>query len=167
MPAGFADNIDDVNDADSDPINELNTALVLNGTMLELTDAGGILTSDLSSLGIVSPDWNDLTNIPAGFADGNAGTNPGTDFIGTTDNVALEFHVNNQRGLRIEPADDGTYTGNNVIGGYAGNTVATGVVGATVFGGGGSFPNTVTGDFDTVSGGGSNTARHLQHNRRR
>lgn len=37
-------------DADTDATNELNTSLQLNGTSLELTDAGGTLIADLSSL---------------------------------------------------------------------------------------------------------------------
>ena len=37
---------------------------------------------------------------------GNSGTTPGTNFLGTTDNQALELKVNGQRALRIEP--DGT-----------------------------------------------------------
>ncbi|MFT4537526.1 MAG: hypothetical protein ACI9P5_004911, partial [Saprospiraceae bacterium] len=41
---------DDVNDADNDPMNELNNTLVLNGTSLEITDAGGTISADLSSL---------------------------------------------------------------------------------------------------------------------
>ena len=35
---------------DNDPTNELNTSVVLNGTDLETTDAGGTITTDLSSL---------------------------------------------------------------------------------------------------------------------
>ncbi len=34
---------------------------------------------------------------------GNAGTTPGANFLGTTDNQALELKVNGQRALRIEP----------------------------------------------------------------
>jgi hypothetical protein len=41
-----------INDADADPNNELNSTIVLNGTNLEVTDAGGTITSDLSSLQI-------------------------------------------------------------------------------------------------------------------
>jgi len=39
-----------LSDADSDSTNELNTGLNLNGTNLELTDVGGTITADLSSL---------------------------------------------------------------------------------------------------------------------
>jgi hypothetical protein len=42
--------IDNVDDADADPLNEMNTSVVLNGTNLETTDGNGTLTTDLSSL---------------------------------------------------------------------------------------------------------------------
>jgi len=42
--------IDNVADADADPLNEMNTSVVLNGTDLETTDGNGTLTADLSSL---------------------------------------------------------------------------------------------------------------------
>ena len=38
---------DGVDDADNDPTNEYNTGFVLNGTNLEITDAGGTQTVDL------------------------------------------------------------------------------------------------------------------------
>ena len=106
---------------------------------------------------------------PAGSADawsrvGNAGTLTGTNFLGTTDNIALEFRVNNTRALRVEPSS----TSPNLIGGQAGNAVTPGVAGATIAGGGdpadGSDANTnpdtnrVTDSFGTVSGGANNQA---------
>jgi len=45
----YVDNLN-VADADADPANELNTSAALMGTDLEITDAGGTLTVDLSSL---------------------------------------------------------------------------------------------------------------------
>jgi hypothetical protein len=42
--------IDNVNDADADPLNEMNTSVVLNGTDLETTDGNGTIVTDLSSL---------------------------------------------------------------------------------------------------------------------
>ena len=42
--------IDNVNDADADPLNEMNTSVVLNGTNLETTDGNGTIVTDLSSL---------------------------------------------------------------------------------------------------------------------
>jgi hypothetical protein len=86
---------------------------------------------------------------------GNAGTNPGTNFLGTTDNQALEFRVNNARALRLEPNADSP----NLIGGYSGNSVTAGVYGATIGGGGSDgYTNVVTGAFSTVGGGRANIA---------
>lgn len=39
--------VDNVDDADNDPANELNTGIALNGTSIEITDAGGTLSQDL------------------------------------------------------------------------------------------------------------------------
>ncbi len=95
---------------------------------------------------------------------GNSGTTVGTNFIGTTDNVALEIKVNSARTLRIEP----NATSPNLIGGSSANTVTSGIVGATIGGGGrttndcstGSAPcaNRVTDDYGTVGGGIGNRA---------
>ena len=93
----------------------------------------------------------------AGFS-GNAGT---TLTFGTSDTNALEFKVNNQRALRLEPT--GSNDTVNVIGGSADNAVGAGVVGATIGGGGAgdylghTFINRVDGDFGTVSGGANNS----------
>jgi len=96
---------------------------------------------------------------------GNAGTTAGTDYLGTSDAVALELKVNGQRALGLEP----TASSPNLVGGLSTNAVADGLLGATIGGGGsvltycgsGSTPciNTVTGSFGTVSGGYGNTAR--------
>jgi len=40
--------VDNVDDADNDPANELNTGIALNGTAIEITDAGGTLSQDLN-----------------------------------------------------------------------------------------------------------------------
>jgi len=96
---------------------------------------------------------------------GNAGTNPTTNFLGTTDAVSLTLAVSDTVALRLVPAADAP----NLIGGYTGNSVTGGVSGATIGGGGGTssplapwasgpFPNTVTGSYATVSGGALNTA---------
>jgi len=94
---------------------------------------------------------------------GNAGTTPGTHFLGTTDNQPVEMRVNGQRALRLEP---NTNNAPNVIGGYAGNYVPVTVVGATIAGGGARhflnfsypFTNCVLANFGTVGGGLANTA---------
>jgi hypothetical protein len=109
--------------------------------------------------------WGGLADVPAGFADGidnvgsgwelsgNSGTNPTSNFLGTTDNQALELRVNNTRSLRLEPGNSP-----NLIGGYAGNNVASGVVGATIAGGGNPTAghNSVSADYAAVGGGENN-----------
>jgi hypothetical protein len=95
---------------------------------------------------------------------GNGGTNPATQFVGTTDNRSLVFRVNNRRALLLEDrADAGnTYHGVNVLAGAAINTIAAGVVGATIAGGGqdtntgADVPNDVRGNFGTIGGGSGN-----------
>lgn len=101
---------------------------------------------------------------------GNAGTTPGSQFLGTTDNQALEFKVNGARALRLEDNGDSSDGGTtpdgapNVIGGSPGNYVAPGVVGATIAGGGATnswgysdfYTNVVLADFGTVGGGMNN-----------
>jgi hypothetical protein len=102
---------------------------------------------------------------------GNSGTSPDTNFIGTTDNSALEFRVNNSRAFRIDP----TATSPNIAAGHPANTAGGAVVyGATVSGGGHAGTNCIDPDnylsptrscvnmatnvFATVSGGNSNVA---------
>jgi hypothetical protein len=122
------------------------------------------------------PDGTIQTTAATGAAGwaltGNAGTNPATNFLGTTDNIALEIRVNNARALRIEPATSVICPGAicpNIIMGFSGNSVGAGVIGATIGGGGragntcgptGNQPcyNRVTNDFGTVGGGSTNTA---------
>jgi hypothetical protein len=86
---------------------------------------------------------------------GNGGTTPGTNFLGTTDNQALEFKVNGQRALRLEP----NAISPNVVGGYSGNGVTAGVQGAAIGGGGASgYANRVTDHYGVVGGGYNNRA---------
>jgi hypothetical protein len=91
---------------------------------------------------------------------GNAGTSPGTNFLGTSDNAALELKVNGTRALRLEP----TATSPNVLGGFSGNgnDAGNGALGLTI--GGGGFPgfaNQATDDYGTVAGGAANAAGNL------
>jgi hypothetical protein len=88
-------------------------------------------------------------------ATGDAGSNPATHFLGTTDAQPLVLRVDNQQALRIEPPAESP----NLVGGYSGNSVTSGRFGATIGGGGepGS-PNLVSGDTGTVGGGSKNVA---------
>lgn len=86
---------------------------------------------------------------------GNAGTTAGTNSLGTTDNQALEFKVNNYRALRLEPNSSSP----NVIGGYSGNYSMAGVFGAVICGGGQSGSlNRVVDHYGFVGGGYNNQA---------
>jgi hypothetical protein len=94
---------------------------------------------------------------------GNAGTNPATNFLGTTDNQPLEASLNNTRVMRLEY--DNTTPGLvaphfNIIFGHLNNAATPGVIGGTISGGGSGhfFPNRATDWFCTVGGGVSNLA---------
>ena len=89
----------------------------------------GMLVYNLASIGDVSPGfyynngtaWQRVaTSVAAGTGwnlDGNAGTNSSNDFLGTLDNQALTFRVNNVPKLRLET--NGTIatlnTGNSIF----------------------------------------------------
>jgi hypothetical protein len=127
------------------------------------TVSGAIETT---SGGIIFPDGTSQTTagVSSGNAwslGGNAGTDPASDYLGTSDDTPLELRVSGERAFRLEPAttSDGDIIP-NVIGGYFTNTVTDGVIGATI-GGGGSFTvsrNRVQENFGTVSGGFGNLA---------
>lgn len=86
---------------------------------------------------------------------GNAGTSTGKNYLGTSDNAALEIKVNAARVLRLEP----NATSPNLLGGYSGNWLTAGVYGATVGGGGlSTMLNRVTDSAGTVGGGVNNQA---------
>jgi hypothetical protein len=86
---------------------------------------------------------------------GNAGTTPGTNYIGTSDNQALEIKVNGQRVMRVEP----NAISPNILGGYSGNWLTSGVYGAVIAGGGTTgFENRITDVFNTIGGGVGNQA---------
>jgi hypothetical protein len=54
---------------------------------------------------------NSTVNIPFWSFNGNAGTNASSNFIGTTDNVPLNFRVNNQKSGVIDPSLSNTFFG--------------------------------------------------------
>ena len=138
-------------------INKTNPAVALdvNGTVSASAFVGS--GSNLSGL-----DASQLTGtIPSAVltnawkTTGNAGTSPGANFIGTTDNQPLEIRVNNARALRLEP----NATSPNLVGGFSGNVVSNGFVGATIADGGASGTENRVGANDaTVSGGSGNKA---------
>jgi hypothetical protein len=111
---------------------------------------GAIAAGDLSPVLASNTFWR---------LDGNAGTTPGTQFLGTSDNQPLEVKVNNVRALRLEP---GATAAPNVIGGGRWNSVDAGISGATIAGGGATsflgtpYTNRVGANFGTIGGGAGN-----------
>ena len=163
--------------ADDDTIYSAGTGLDLSGAQFSVAStyrlpqscANGQIAEWNGSVWVCAADDNS-TNFWS--LTGNAGTIPGTHFLGTSDNQALQLHVNGARALRLEP----NTTSPNVIGGYSGNSVAPGVLGATIGGGGlnllpnhvaatahyaaigGGEGNTISGFGATIGGGGDNDA---------
>ncbi len=85
---------------------------------------------------------------------GNPGTSSATDYLGTSDNQALELRVFAQRGLRLEPTAQADTI--NLIGGSAANHTGS-ALGATIAGGGSPVdPNLVTASFGVIGGGQGN-----------
>jgi hypothetical protein len=113
--------------------------------------------------------WQNACACPISFwnLNGNANTTP-ANFVGTTDNQALNLDSDSHRGLQLQylsrssagPPVSTTYA-MNVLGGYWGNAIANNILGATIAGGGELFvsvgavstPNVVTADFGTIGGG--------------
>jgi hypothetical protein len=153
-PAGFADGIDD-------------DTTYQAGTGLDLVDTTFAITLTYQLPQTCEPDqfvrWTGSvwacteagTGITGWSLSGNGGTIPGADFLGTTDEAALELHVNGSRALRLEP----DLASPNLVAGYEGNAVGGGVSGATIGGGGRDLAtNQVSGGYGTVSGGADNSA---------
>jgi len=134
LPPGFADDVDD------DALGSLDCA---SGEIARWNGSAWVCAPDQVG---ADGGWS-LT--------GNAGTLPGSNFLGTTDDQALELHVNGGRALRLEPR----VTSPNILGGYGGNGSAAGVVGVTVAGGGRDLAtNHVSADFGTIGGGAGNVS---------
>lgn len=102
---------------------------------------------------------------------GDAGSNPAVNFLGTLDSAPLVLRVQNQRAVRYEPSAEllaGIPITNNVIAGSSANSVRAGVRGAAITGGGtptggdppfvASNPNRVTAHYGFVGGGFGNLA---------
>ena len=128
---------------------------------------------------VALPGRTQALNAPAAIGQcwsttGDAGSNPATNFIGTTDAQAFIVRTANAPSLRIEPSSI-TFgspllpiTTNTISGSHA-NTVTSGVRGATIAGGGlptasndpdigTGAPNQVTDHYGTVGGGYANRA---------
>ena len=137
------------------------------GSAVTFNNAGNSFSGNGSGLASVNAvTLGGLSKSSFWQTSGNAGTAPGANFFGTTDNQPLELKVNGLRALRLEPVLNDANHSNilNVIGGSPLNYVSNGVYGATISGGGAvnyyavAVSNGVTGDFGTVGGGALNIA---------
>jgi hypothetical protein len=147
------------------------TASSADSTMLLTNTANGVPLSLQGSSGQPPLKVNSqvvVTNLNADKLDGihstgfwktTGNTVTAASFLGSTNDMPLQFKANNLRALRLEPGDS---SAPNVIGGASTNSVTSGIGGATIAGGGSylapSFGNTVTNNWGTVGGGQRNSA---------
>ena len=138
-------NADQLDGLDSSALQKRVTGTCAAGQAIRVVNANG--TVSCQAVAGAGGSWS---------LSGNAGTTPGTNFLGTKDNKALELKVNGQRALRLEPGSTP-----NVVAGSSANALSSDVVGATIAGGGGPTSpdgNSVADHFGTVGGGWNNHA---------
>ena len=171
IPAGLADGVD------NDTTYTAGAGLALNGTQFSVVTStiqqrvtgvcgSGFAVRQVNADGSVACEPMP-GNTQFWSLTGNAGTVPGVNFLGTTDNVSLTLIVSGTPVLRIVPAAMPDYGFSpNWIGGHISNTVTDGVMGAVIAGGGGAYDrandwpafNRVTDHQGTVGGGVGNVA---------
>ena len=142
-PAGFADDVDNDSGGDMTGVTagcglwvagssgSVTLAVDPAATQSRITGTcpAGQSIRVVSQNGSVTCEADDDT--PGWGLAGNAGTNPATQFLGTTDGQPLELRVNGERALRLDRLEvtfSGlTYAGSNVLGGDGTNTITPAV----------------------------------------
>ena len=127
----------------NDPVNgRIPGAKLADGSVTALQIASNVFTGQVFASNQV---W---------LATGNSGSSPGVNFVGTTDNQALEMRVNGQRALRVQPHA----TSPSLVGGHSENLIESSRAGAVIGGGGiPGYTNVIRAETATIGGGGANT----------
>jgi trimeric autotransporter adhesin len=113
-----------------------------NGLLIFQTDnASGFYYNSGSP---ASPSWTIIGTSTWTLA-GNSGTNPATNFLGTTDNVALKFRVSNINAGIIDPNTDNTSLGKQSL-----NSITTGTYNSAM--GTMALGSTQSGQFNSAFG---------------
>ena len=125
-----------------------------------LPDTAGVVGDNLSVRSVVGTqvtlDWTAGGGGSGWSLTGNAGTNPSTNFLGTTDNQSLVIRVNNDTVMRYLPNVNGPI----VVGGHRTNSVGSNSWSSTIAGGGSNTNTNAIGSnssHGTISGGGRNS----------
>ncbi len=102
-----------------------------------------------------SPNWIQvMTDLSGWKTNGNNGTNPSTNFLGTTDNQPLVFRVNNTLSGKIESSSSNTFLGYYAglvnTTGFSNSFFGNGTGMANTTGNNNSFFGAVAGNFTTT-----------------
>lgn len=157
---------DDAVTSDQLANNSVNTDSILNGTIVAADinnnsvqqrisgtcSAGSSIASILAN-GTVTCENDDVGNTGWSLT-GNAGTLPGTNFIGTSDNKPIVFKANNITALQLIPVDSAGVTDPNVIIGIDTNTINSLTASSIVSGGSGNSINPNASSIGVVLSGG-------------
>ncbi len=136
-------------EVDSTQIQERVTGTCAAGSSIRVIAQDGSVTCEADDTGAGSAGWG-LT--------GNAGTTPGTNFIGTTDNKLLEFKVNNLTSMKIIPKNVFGDTTPNIIFGGSSNTISFDIVGALIGAGKNNSINSNSSESNIIISGGYNNS---------
>ena len=133
-------------------------------------DSSGNFTAGVISANSFTGNGASVTNVNAAAVGGLDMTNlwhldgnnvAAGQFLGSTNNQALEFRVNNLPALRLEPTANDAHHSNivNFVGGAPVNYIASGVYGSVIAGGGaanyfgGTYSNSIFADCSFLGGG--------------
>jgi hypothetical protein len=133
----------------------LDASQIGSGTVSLTRLPSAVVTNNATGLtlaGTFSGNGAGFTNV--WLLGGNAGTSPGANYLGTSDNQPLELMVNGTCGFRLQPGWYGIWSP-NVIGSAVANSVDVMNWGATIGGGGGNTIQT-NAHWSTIAGGGNN-----------